>query len=52
MDNLNSEGGIVTQSGAVKGAALLLIIGEPFSEEHKKLILGEISKGRAFFYIF
>ncbi|XP_060555499.1 microtubule-associated protein futsch-like isoform X2 [Ruditapes philippinarum] len=45
MDNLNSEGGIVTQSGAVKGAALLLIIGEPFSEEHKKLILGEISKG-------
>ncbi|XP_045216831.2 microtubule-associated protein futsch-like isoform X2 [Mercenaria mercenaria] len=45
MDNLNSEGGIDSQSGAVKGAALLLVIGEPFSEEHKKLILGEISKG-------
>lgn len=32
------------KSGA-KGAALLLVIGEPFSEENKNLILAEITKG-------
>ncbi|KAL4227832.1 Methionine aminopeptidase 1B [Mactra antiquata] len=45
MDTLNSECGSDSQNSAVKGAALLLVIGEPFSEEHKKLILGEISQG-------
>lgn len=42
------EGGIDSINGAAKGAALLLVIGEPFSEEHKILILGEISKGWTF----
>lgn len=50
MDTLNSDGGSDSQNTAVKGAALLLVIGEPFSEEHKKLILGEISQGGSFFH--
>lgn len=31
------------------GTALLLVIGEPFSEEQKILILGEITKGETNF---
>ena len=30
---------------ASPGAALLLIVGEPFSDGHKSLILEEITKG-------
>lgn len=43
VDTLEMESddqGVITP-----GAALLLIIGEPFSEDHKTLILAEITKG-------
>lgn len=45
MDIANTGEGGDSQNIAAKGAALLLVIGEPFSEEHKKLILGDITKG-------
>lgn len=44
-----SEGATVLDdvAGAVQPkAAVLLIIGEPFSEEQKTLILAEVTKGR------
>jgi len=28
------------------GAALLLVIGEPVTDDHKNLILGEVAKGK------
>lgn len=49
MDIANNGEGGDTPNIAVKGAALLLVIGEPFSEDHKKLILGEVTKGGSFF---
>ena len=48
MDGTNSNGGSDSQNMAAKGAAVLLVIGEPFSEEHKKLIQAEITKGWIF----
>ena len=30
------------------GAAVLLIVGEPISENHKELILSEVTKGKIF----
>lgn len=48
MDNLKKEYGSDPEGVTPKAATLLLVIGEPFSEEHKKLILGEISKGGIF----
>lgn len=45
MDIANTGGGDDSQNVAAKGAALLLVIGEPFSQEHKKLILAEVTKG-------
>lgn len=50
MDIANNGEGGDSPNIAVKGAALLLVIGEPFSEDHKKLILGEVTKGGSFFY--
>lgn len=50
MDIANNGEGGDTPNIAVKGAALLLVIGEPFSEDHKKLILGEVTKGGSFFF--
>ena len=35
-----------TQLSPLSGAYLLIVVGEPFSEEHKKLILQKIQQGR------
>lgn len=45
MDTANNDGGLDLQIVALKGASVLLIIGEPFTEEHRKLILLEVTKG-------
>ncbi|XP_052795864.1 microtubule-associated protein futsch-like isoform X2 [Mya arenaria] len=45
MDLASNGGGDETQTIAMKGAAVLLVIGEPFSEEHRTLILSDLSKG-------
>ena len=34
------------QLSPLSGAYLLIVVGEPFSEEHKKLILQKIQQGR------
>ena len=34
------------QGSAAPGAVLLLIIGEPFSEEHKDATLAEVTRGK------
>ena len=36
-----------SSSSVVCDAALLLVIGEPHSDEHKSLILAEVTKGEA-----
>ena len=38
--------GAPPQLSPLSGAYLLLVVGEPFSEEHKKLILQKIQQGR------
>ena len=48
MDIAKTGDGDDSQHIAAKAAALLVVIGEPFSEEHKKLILGDITKGGSF----
>ncbi|XP_052277896.1 microtubule-associated protein 1A-like isoform X2 [Dreissena polymorpha] len=45
MDTANNDGGLDLQIVALKGASVLLIIGEPFTEEHRKLTLLEVTKG-------
>ena len=34
------------QLSPLSGAYLLIVVGEPFSEEHKKLILQKLQQGR------
>lgn len=50
MESENGSGAIAGSDsfvpGVDKGAALLLVIGEPSTEDEKTKILGEITRGR------
>ena len=40
------------QLSPLSGAYLMIVVGEPFSEEHKQLILRKIEQGRKRFKLF
>lgn len=48
MDIADANSKMDSHSANVHNAALLLVIGEPHSDEHKSLILAEVTKGEAF----
>ena len=52
MDITDANSKMDSQSAPACGAALLLVIGEPHSDEHKSLILAEVTKGKIFFLHF
>lgn len=56
MESENGSGAIAGSDsfvpGVDKGAALLLVIGEPSTEDEKTQILGEITRGRWQIYLF
>ena len=47
MDSVDANSMMDSQSAPACGAALLLVIGEPHSDEHKSLILAEVTKGES-----
>lgn len=56
MESENGSGAIAGSDsfvpGVDKGAALLLVIGEPSTEDEKTQILGEITRGRWLIFLF
>lgn len=45
MDIADANSKMDSHTAPASGAALLLVIGEPHSDEHKSLILAEVTKG-------
>jgi hypothetical protein len=49
MDSTLTQSGEDSGFSAAADAAVLLVIGEPLSDDHKELILDEITKGKLFY---